>query len=167
MNADSLLPLCKNRDRSQAEFHNNPNCLTHKKYKDCKLILANGVINAKNNWAQHLAAQVTDIKNDPVKSWKSMRELENGLTGHHSKTRVIKMTKRDGTKAQTDKENAEVFSEHFSKIFNNTHITCDPTVLDLIEDREPKSDLGNAPTIEEVELAIIRLIIGDTQTLLD
>ena len=130
MNADSLLPLCKNRDRSQAEFHNNPNCLTHKKYKDYKLILASGVINAKNNWAQQPAAQVTDIKNDPVKSWKSMWELESGLAGRHTNTRVIRMTKGDEIKAQTDKQNAEVFSEYFSKIFNNTHITCDPTVLD-------------------------------------
>ena len=96
-----------------------------------------------------------------------MRELEIGLTVHHTKIRVIKMKKGDGTKAQIDKEIAEVFSEHFSEIFNNTHIKCDPTVLDILEDIEPKVFLGNAPTIEEVEQAIVRLKRGKPQAPLD
>eukprot|EP00957_Ditylum_brightwellii_P055773 4226605-Ditylum_brightwellii.AAC.1 len=56
---------------------------------------------------------------DLVKAWKAMRTLEKGLTHQHTKCRTIRMQKSDGTMATTDNENAEVFCQHFNKIFNN------------------------------------------------
>eukprot|EP00957_Ditylum_brightwellii_P200294 15269208-Ditylum_brightwellii.AAC.1 len=66
-----------------------------------------------------LAAVVMDVKQDPASSWKSMRILEQGLQHHHTANWSIRMTKQEGKKAKTDKENAKVFAKHFSKVFNN------------------------------------------------
>ena len=62
-----------------------------------------------------------------------MRTLEKGLAHHHTECRTVPMRKANGEKAKTDRENAKVFADHFSKVFNNQNpLTCDPSVLDLI-----------------------------------
>ena len=57
-------------------------------------------------------------KNDPVKSWKAMYTLEDGLQGHHKKTKLIKMRQIDGKLARNDEENADIFSVYFSNYTN-------------------------------------------------
>eukprot|EP00957_Ditylum_brightwellii_P067275 5105458-Ditylum_brightwellii.AAC.1 len=80
-----------------------------------------------------LAAVVMDVKTDPASSWKAMRTLEQGLQHHHTANCSIQMTKQDSKKAKMDKENAEVFAKHFSKVFNNPDpLPCDASVLPLI-----------------------------------
>eukprot|EP00957_Ditylum_brightwellii_P173131 13180554-Ditylum_brightwellii.AAC.1 len=44
---------------------------------------------------------------DPIKAWKAMRTLKKGLSHHHSTCRMVCMCKPDGSKAVTDKGNAE------------------------------------------------------------
>ena len=73
-----------------------------------------------------------------LKYGKAMRELKNGINGHHNKSNVMKMRKVDGSSAGNNKENAGVSLTHFNKILNNQRIPCDPSVLNLIQDREPK-----------------------------
>eukprot|EP00957_Ditylum_brightwellii_P112363 8567061-Ditylum_brightwellii.AAC.1 len=74
---------------------------------------------AKSTWAQRLTLDCMAYRTDPIKAWKAMRTLEKGLTHNHTTCRTVRMQKPDGNKAVTDKENAEVFCEHFSRIFNN------------------------------------------------
>ena len=88
---------------------------------------------------------------DPVKSWEAMRMLEKGLESHHKRNRIIKMMKNDGTLGNNDEENAEVFFQHFVKIFNNQNIPCDETALELITDRDTMNDLGLEPSYDEVK----------------
>eukprot|EP00957_Ditylum_brightwellii_P154619 11767993-Ditylum_brightwellii.AAC.1 len=60
------------------------------------------------------------------------------------------MTKPSGDKAKTDEENAEVFTKHFSKVFNNPdHLPCNNTVLPLVPQREEFSTLGKPPSCNE------------------
>eukprot|EP00957_Ditylum_brightwellii_P022947 1731617-Ditylum_brightwellii.AAC.1 len=85
---------------------------------------------------------------DPIKSWKAMRTLEKGLTHHHTKCCTVYMCKADGTKAVTDEENAQVFCEHFSKLFNNqTPLPCDHSMLNLIKQHDDYTHLAALPSV--------------------
>lgn len=83
-----------------------------------------------------------------------MRALNDRLQDHPKKTEVIKMRKIDGSLASSNEENAECFSVHFNKIFNNQHILCNPSVLDLIKEREQKEIVGDMTTIDEIINAV-------------
>eukprot|EP00957_Ditylum_brightwellii_P064203 4871778-Ditylum_brightwellii.AAC.1 len=90
-----------------------------------------------------------------------MRTLEKGLSHHHTTCRTVRMQKPDGNKAVTDKENAEVFCEHFSCIFNNQNLLpCNLTALDLIRPCHDFTHLAAVPTLSEVSAAIRRMANG-------
>eukprot|EP00957_Ditylum_brightwellii_P157841 12014221-Ditylum_brightwellii.AAC.1 len=84
-----------------------------------------------------------------------MRTLEKGLLHHRSKCCTVQMQKADGIKATTDEENAEVFCEHFSCIFNNQNLLpCDITMLDLIYPCHDFTHLANELSFVEVTAAL-------------
>eukprot|EP00957_Ditylum_brightwellii_P188440 14345374-Ditylum_brightwellii.AAC.1 len=67
----------------------------------------------------------------------------------------------DGGKATTDKENVQVFAEHFNKLFNNQlPLPCDPTALDLIEQLPDFLHLATSITLPEVRAALQRIANG-------
>eukprot|EP00957_Ditylum_brightwellii_P143176 10909108-Ditylum_brightwellii.AAC.1 len=67
----------------------------------------------------------------------------------------------DGEKATTDKENAQVFAEHFNKLFNNQlPLPCDPTVLDLIDQLPDYLHLATPITLPEVRAALQQMANG-------
>eukprot|EP00957_Ditylum_brightwellii_P069590 5286126-Ditylum_brightwellii.AAC.1 len=69
------------------------------------------------------------------------------------------MCKTDGTKAVTDKENTQVFCEHFSKLFNNqTPLPCDHSALDLIKQHDNYTHLAALPSVQEVYVALRRMV---------
>eukprot|EP00957_Ditylum_brightwellii_P081454 6196193-Ditylum_brightwellii.AAC.1 len=99
-----------------------------------------------------------EYRTDPIKAWKVMRTLEKGLLHHHSSCRTICMCKPDGMKAVTNEENAEVFCECFSCIFNNqTPLPCNLTALDLICPCNDFTHLAAAPSLLEVIAVISRM----------
>eukprot|EP00957_Ditylum_brightwellii_P165332 12588449-Ditylum_brightwellii.AAC.1 len=66
------------------------------------------------------------------------------------------MWKSTGEKANTDEENAEVFAEHFRKVFNNPEPPpCDKSTLPLVASRPEFSNLGDPPYLKEVHNAIM------------
>eukprot|EP00957_Ditylum_brightwellii_P058172 4411460-Ditylum_brightwellii.AAC.1 len=98
---------------------------------------------------------------EPIKAWKAMRTLEKGLSYHHSTCRTVRMREPDGNKVITDKENAEVFCEHFSCIFNNQNpLPCNLTALDLILPCHDFTHLATAPSLFEVSAAICCMANG-------
>eukprot|EP00957_Ditylum_brightwellii_P172415 13125970-Ditylum_brightwellii.AAC.1 len=87
---------------------------------------------------------------DPIKSWKAMQTLEKGLTHHHTQCWTVRMQMADGKKATTDKENVQVFAEHFNKLFNNQlPLPCNPTALDLIDQLPDFLHLATPITLPE------------------
>eukprot|EP00957_Ditylum_brightwellii_P123112 9386788-Ditylum_brightwellii.AAC.1 len=75
-----------------------------------------------------------------------MCTLEKGLAHHHTECWTVRMRKANGEKAKTNRENAKVFADHFSKVFNNQNpLTCDPSVLDLIP-QSPNFPLLTTPS---------------------
>eukprot|EP00957_Ditylum_brightwellii_P023272 1756301-Ditylum_brightwellii.AAC.1 len=65
------------------------------------------------------------------------------------------MRKADGAQAKNDKENAQVFAKHFSKLFNNqSPLPCDLAALDLIRQSQEFTHLDNPITLEDVRAAL-------------
>eukprot|EP00957_Ditylum_brightwellii_P180648 13761516-Ditylum_brightwellii.AAC.1 len=90
-----------------------------------------------------------------------MQTLEKGLTHHHTQCRTIHMKMADREKATTDKENAQVFAQHFNKLFNNQlPLPCDPTALDLIDQLPDFLHLATPITLLEVCAALQRMANG-------
>eukprot|EP00957_Ditylum_brightwellii_P178907 13627671-Ditylum_brightwellii.AAC.1 len=86
-----------------------------------------------------------------------MRTLKKGLQHHHSPCCIIWMQKADVTRAIMDKENTQVFCEHFGKIFNNQNaLPCDHSALSLIPPHDDFTHLAKLPLITEVCTVICR-----------
>ena len=67
---------------------------------------------------------------DPRTAWKACKEIAAGLFGHHKSTISMKMRKQNGDYCKNDLENAEVFRNHFLKLYNNHNGTkYDETIL--------------------------------------
>eukprot|EP00957_Ditylum_brightwellii_P077079 5857960-Ditylum_brightwellii.AAC.1 len=65
------------------------------------------------------------------------------------------MRKANGEKAKTDKENAKVFADHFSKVFNNQNpLACDHSALDLIPQSPDFPFLATPLTLNKVKAAL-------------
>mgnify|MGYP003333642019 FL=1 len=154
---DSLTPILHIRDRAQIQFHNHPSETTQKHLRTIRSIFKKAITKAKNKWIQFKSEQIMSISADPVKCWEAVKDLERGLQSHHKASRVIKMRKPDGTLCTNDNENAKVFYEHFSKIFNNQNIRCDESVLTLLPQRDEITSLNDPPTLEEVKNSIKRM----------
>eukprot|EP00957_Ditylum_brightwellii_P068227 5179380-Ditylum_brightwellii.AAC.1 len=71
------------------------------------------------------------------------------------------MQKETGEKATADEKNAEVFANHFSKVFNDPDpVPCDNSALPLVLQRDEFTFLGTPPVYEEVCVAIMRMANG-------
>eukprot|EP00957_Ditylum_brightwellii_P028568 2158468-Ditylum_brightwellii.AAC.1 len=68
------------------------------------------------------------------------------------------MQKANGECAKTDEESAEVFAEHFCKVFNNPDPPpCNDTVLPSVPTRPKFPHLGDLPSPAKVCSAIMRM----------
>eukprot|EP00957_Ditylum_brightwellii_P113042 8619835-Ditylum_brightwellii.AAC.2 len=71
------------------------------------------------------------------------------------------MRKQSNKKAKTDKENAKVFGNHSSKVFNSPDpLPCDDMVLPLVRTWDEFTKLGTPPSYDEVRVTIMRMANG-------
>ena len=66
------------------------------------------------------------------------------------------MKKPDGTQCKTPAENAEVFRDHFEKLFGRQP-EYDESVFELIEQHPNVANCDHAPTAEEIKTALRKL----------
>ena len=113
---------------------------------------------AKTLW---IASRVTELETmdvDPSTSWKAVKEIAAGLYGHHKNTATMKMKKPNGNFCKNDLENAEVFKNFYSKLYNNHDGTkYDETVLNEIDEQPEKPSLGIEPTDQEINRALSKM----------
>jgi hypothetical protein len=70
----------------------------------------------------------------------------------------MKMRKQNGDYCKNDLENAEVFKEHYSKLYNNHNGTkYDETILNEIDTQPENPSLGDIPTDKEIQRAISKM----------
>jgi hypothetical protein len=66
---------------------------------------------------------------NPKRAWDVIREIQEGLQGHHRSPQIMKMELPDGSLATNDEQNANVFEPHLTKVFNRDDAPIDFTVL--------------------------------------
>ena len=156
-----LLKLIKNRNEKYNEYCGEKNNEKKIILKKARSELIQGKREAKNEWLRTKADEMENLqKTDPRTSWKAIKEIAKGLFGHHKNTVQIKLKNKHGKLATTDKENAEIFKEHFSKLYNNkTTTTYDPTIIAELEQfRQPTNEtLGQPPKWEEIRKALSKM----------
>eukprot|EP00957_Ditylum_brightwellii_P051905 3936769-Ditylum_brightwellii.AAC.1 len=119
------------------------------------------VKDAKESWAKQLAIDTMKYAHNPIKSWKTMRTLEKGLTHHHTQCWTICMPMEDRRKTKTDDKNTQVFAKNFNKFFNSqSPLPCDPTTLDLIDQLPDFLHLTDPISLSEVCAALWRMANG-------
>jgi hypothetical protein len=129
------------------------------KYKEARSELRKTIRKAKKKWHEDRAREIHDMNFNPKNAWCAIKEIRDGLEGHHKAQSDLKMRKADGELATNDSDNADVMGAHFTKVFNN-HRAIDPTILDEIRQRTSKTELGNPPSLEEVKLALRKAANG-------
>ena len=130
-----------------------------KKAKTKRKELKTMIYEAKERWLNAKAKEIESKQTSPRDIWKALNETKAGEFGHQIKAVTIKMKKSDGTFAKTDIENAKVFQQHNTKLYNNTSGTdYDETIIDAIEDNQPvNKELGITPSRHEVETAFKKM----------
>ena len=113
--------------------------------------LKKAVNEAKNNWIKDKCKQMNDgsMQKGTRQCWKALNEIKKGLSKTAPAAEKM-MTKADGTKCTTAEENAEVFRQHFEKLFDrNPEFSSDFSSLPEI-DPAPDDDV---PGDEEIRSA--------------
>jgi len=97
------------------------------------------------------------FKTDPKSAWDTVFQLIGGFGGHHQTYRLKRISNEQGKVATTDRENADILSNHYSKVFNQ-NAPYDPTVINKL-DQKPQANpmLGIAPNIKEVKAMINKM----------
>ena len=70
-------------------------------------------------------------KGSPFRSWDSVKHINSGFGGLHSKQCNLKLLKSDGSLTKSDEETGEVFCKYFEKDFSNIR-SIDKSVLEDI-----------------------------------
>eukprot|EP00978_Attheya_sp_CCMP212_P019616 scaffold55228_cov62-Attheya_sp.AAC.9 len=97
---------------------------------------------------------------DPKSAWKTIREIQECLAGHHIGPADMKMKLKNSELAKSDTDNASMMSKHFTKVFNNHH-PLDISVLDEVAQRDIIKSLGDSLTTTEIE-SVLRKTPGES-----
>jgi len=106
---------------------------------------------SKNNWILNICRDINEPANGSKIYWDKVKLLRKGL--YKPKVSSEKMMKKsDGSKCVNAEENAEVFREHFHKLYERKPI-YDATVIELLEKQPVVEDLNHPPADSEVTKA--------------
>ena len=108
---------------------------------------------ARVAWLEATIARIETVKAggqpiDPADAWKAMEEIAAGMDGTKA-PKSVPVRGKDKKLAATDKEQLDIFVEHFITVFNRTS-TYDKSVLASLEQRPTMHEIGTAPDIHEV-----------------
>ena len=73
---------------------------------------------AKQKWADQ-EAEMLCKGGDAFQAWKAAYKLAKGFKAHHKIHNPMRMKQADGSYAQNDFQNTEVFKENFNQLLNN------------------------------------------------
>ena len=136
-----------------------PGLDTASRLKQARSELLAAVRNAKSSWIVDLCESVNDgiVSSRGSKfAWDTVGKLRAGLEGATKRSAPAKMKKADGSLATTPEENAGVFADHFDQLYG-VSLPFDPSVLDLLPQRDAVPGLDHAPTDQEIRRALSKL----------
>jgi hypothetical protein len=152
----TILRLIENRNKAIENFGKTPSQENKEKMQQARKELKKGKDNAKSSWLQGKIDEIEEINDNPRNAWKAIKEISTGFNGHHKKAVTIKMKKPNGEYATNDSENAEVFKNHFKKLYN-MDCTYDPTVIEEIPINQIKESLADTITKQEIQKALSKM----------
>ena len=114
---------------------------------------------AKSVWTTHLAKQIHNMSGDPKTTWAGVKKLQACISGHHTTPTNPQFYNKNHTLATSDKENIEILSKFFEKIYNS-ETKVDFSILDDITQQPPLTGIGTPITYDEFHTAINKLTSG-------
>ena len=156
--SDILRPLIERRNCLLSRARASKGCdeVLKQQCRDAKSDLKDAVAVAKGRWIEHLVDKISQIKMNPKEAWDNIKFLSNGFGGHHVVKKSLKFRGRDGKIAITDRENALLAGEHFTKVFNRD-ARVDWDHVDRTIQKEILISLAAPLTFGEFVLAIEKL----------
>ena len=110
---------------------------------------------AKNKWiTRQFSPLMCSAGSSNGNRWDAVKKLRSGLSKIKPVTKRY-MTREDGTICENAKDNAEVFLNHFKKLFKRTP-HYDESILDFLEESKV-SEYTGIPTDEQIKCAVKRL----------
>lgn len=129
--------------------------------KGARVRVAKTVNEAKSEWIETRCDELngdSDSCGGGAVYWRAASELKHGLQ-KPKPAAAIRLRKGDGNLATSDKENLEVLGPHYEALYNRA--SCfDPTVLDLLPERAPITELDEFPSDEKIKSALSKLKAG-------
>ena len=160
MHSDTLTPLIQARNNAMSAAFSSSKRLRSNtiKLRLARKKLAKAVHRAKDAWLRQQCNELNDgILNarGTKPAWGAVGKLKSGMAKTRP-TNVKNMKRPDKSVCKTPEENAEVFKEHFEKLFSRLP-NYDVSVLEMLDQLTPVEDLDHPPTDEEIHLAIKNL----------
>ena len=157
--AATILAAAETRDLAQAAYDQGGGWPQRTTLRAAREDVKLAVKRAKAAWLERIIDGLEDINHasllDPCRAWQSITHIKRGLSRTKGAVPTA-MLKPDGSLCKTDEENAKVFGDHFSKVFNIDR-AFDATVLDKVVQRPMRPELDDVPAAGEVIAALKRL----------
>ena len=158
--ADKLHRLISNRNSAFHAAHKQPSCPTARaNWQEARSQLQFGVRRAKSEWIMGKCAMVNDGISGIIgtkAAWDSVKTLRKGLVPPSRRATSVMMQKPDGTRATSAEENAEVFANHFEKLYGREAV-YDASVIEQLPQQPVVLNLDHPPTDSEIKRALARL----------
>jgi hypothetical protein len=113
---------------------------------------------SKLTWIEKIANDLVDknFSMTPKQTWEQVKIIQGGFQAHHKKMIITNFTRLNGTPATDNKENADIITEHFDKVYNGEKTPINiPQLLREIQQRPTVHEFNEIPTMEELEHALL------------
>jgi exonuclease III len=156
MSAESLTEAIEARNLAHADDVAQSSCETKRVLREAWKGVRTAKKEAIAKWVRETSKDIqsTIMARNPKRTWKQVRVLEAGLTGHHKQARTKRYVNTSGVEAMNDREDVENASEHFQKVYNRDDAPVDFSVLEDIKQREMLPELEREPEMLELVSAI-------------
>lgn len=162
--SDKILEAIKERNKALTVITQSPSIESLQiDLKEKRKYLKNIIKSAKMQWVESIVNQlaIDNYNSSPKASWEEIKRLQKGFKGHHKKKVITNFVRPDGTSASNNKENADILTKHFEKVYNGNKSEINiEQILSEIKQRETFFNLDEPPTIDELEIAI-KLTVAD------
>ena len=126
--------------------------------REAKARLKKAVAKAKELWIVRLCDGLNagcESLGGTSRYWETVTRLRAGLEKTRP-SRQVQMKKPDGSRCSTPQENADVFKQHFEKLYARSP-RYDPSVLDDAAQFPTRFELADPPTRAEIKKAVGQL----------
>ena len=154
--AEQLLPLIRTRNQAMMAAFGRRTRATTDRLRQARHEVKRAVTRAKNQWLIYQCDSLNEsVRRGTKDCWDTITRIKKGMVKSKPFTEK-QMKKTDGTTASSPQENAEVFRDHFEKLFVRTP-SHEENVVDDLPQKSFFPGLAHVPTDDEIISATRRL----------